>query len=214
MSDLHEEALFSTASLKERGLRPRTGETPAKVEIWKYRGREGSRQLWRIDQAVEIKSRALVPTALDKTPENVLLAVWSVNRASKRRRDAAESAYGNDLHGFAKAHKGSKEHYYDITDRGIAWLAHHGHLSAAYRHGQLVVWVGGGYSFHSTLSPHGAELAAAGDGWVRLEAKPRGLKELRLVDAMALLGSLPSVVANYNRVNGAMVATKADKAIV
>jgi hypothetical protein len=194
------EEYLSTAALKQRGMRPRIGETPAKIETWHNNGRTGVRHLWRLDQAVEIRSRILAPVHLEKTPENIMLAIWSVNRAAKRRRDAAEASYEKDLHGFAGAHKGAKDRYYRLKDIGIAWLAHHGHLAAAYRHGQLVVWVGDGYSFHSTLIPRGAELAKAGDNVVRMEAKPAGSRELRLVDAQALLGSLASVVTNYDRI--------------
>jgi hypothetical protein len=86
-----------------------------------------------------------------------------------------------------------------LKDRGIAWIAHHGHLTAAYRHGQLVVWVGGGFSFHSTLAPRDAALPETNVELVRMEAKPAGSREMRLVDAVALLEGLASVVTNYDQ---------------
>jgi hypothetical protein len=182
-----------------------------KIETWHNHGSKGTRYLWRLDQTIETKSRVLAAVHLEQTPDNILLAIWSVNRAAKRRRDAAESFYEKDLHGFAGAHKKAKDRYYRLKDIGIAWLAHDGHLAAAYRHGQLVVWVGGGYSFHSTLIPHGAELAEAGDNLVRMEAKPAGSKELRLVDAENLLGSLVSVVTNYARITTPWVRLKRER---
>jgi hypothetical protein len=193
------DVLLTTTALRERGLRPATGEKPAKVEQWKSHSRSGVRHLWRLDQTVEIKRRVSVPVGLDKTPANILMAIWSVNRAAKRRRDAAESSYHSDLHGFAGAHKEAKARYYRLKDRGIAWLAHHGHLTAAYRHSQLVVWLGGGFSFHSTLAPRDAALPETSAELVRMEAKPAGSREMRLVDAVALLEGLASVVTNYDQ---------------
>ena len=85
-----------------------------------------------------------MPVEIERTPENILLAIWSVNRAAKRRLDAAEASYSGGLHGFAGHHKSEKDQYYRLKDRGTAWLAHYGHMVAAYRHGQLVVWTGAG----------------------------------------------------------------------
>src|SRR3954453_5883483 len=93
------DVLLTTTALRERSLKPATGEKPAKVEEWKFHSRSGVRHLWRLDQAVEIKRRVSVPVALDKTPENILLAIRSVNHAAKQRRNAAESSYHSDLHG-------------------------------------------------------------------------------------------------------------------
>jgi hypothetical protein len=96
-------------------------------------------------------------------------------------------------------HKIKKENYYRLKDVGIAWLASRGHLTAAYLNGHLVVWIGAGYSFHSTLMPHGAELPEAGTEAVRMDANPASAREMRIIDAVALLDKLISVVGNYDR---------------
>jgi hypothetical protein len=193
-------AVFSTFHLRERGLRPRTGETPAAVEEWKYMSRRGTRHLWRLDQAVPIKPPAREAQSIPVSPETVLLAVWSVNRAAKRRRDAAASSYEQHQHGFAGHHRCKKQEYYDLKDRGLAWLAHYNHIAATHRHGQLVSWSGCGYRFHSTLLPPDIELPETDGSAVFIDAKPRISKELRLIDAVALLESLPSLISNFRRV--------------
>jgi hypothetical protein len=196
---MSEERLYATTELRERGLRPKTGERPAKIEEWKYHSRRGTRHLWRLDQTVAVKPRNLIPAEIEPTAENVLRAVWSVNRAAKRRRDAAQSSYQQAMHGFAGRHREQKEEYYRLKDRGIAWLAHKGHVAPTHRHGQLVVWEGLGYSFHSTLAPQEGPLPETGEGAAFIEARPRSAKEMRLVDAVALLSGLNSLVSNYRR---------------
>jgi hypothetical protein len=140
-----------------------------------------------------------ISATFDPTPENVMRAVLTVNRAAKRRRDAAASSYEKGLHGFAGMHKIEKERCYRLKDIGIAWLASRGHLTAAYLNGHLVLWVGGDYSFHSTLLPRGAELPEMETEEVRIEAKPASAREMRIVDAVALLDKLNNVVGNYDR---------------
>jgi hypothetical protein len=201
MTTIDPETLLSITTLRERGLRPRAGEAPTRIEQWSYRSRSGVRHLWRLDQTVDIKPRVLEPVTLEQTPANILRAVWTVNRAAKRRRDAAETAYGSRLHGFAGSHKRAKDQYYTLKDRGIAWLAHHGHLTATHRHAQLVVWSCDGYRFHSSLIPHDVQLPSGETDLIRQEAKPRDAAELRLIDAVALLERLPSVVTNYTRLS-------------
>lgn len=159
----------STAVLKQRGLRPKIGKTAAQIETWHNHASKGTRHLWWLDQATDIKSRVLAPIHREQTPHNILLAIWSMNRAVKRRRDAAEATYEGELCGFAGAHQEAKDRCYRLKDIGIAWLAHNAHLAAAYRLEQLVVRVGGGY-IHSTPVLHGAELTEAGDNLVRMKA--------------------------------------------
>lgn len=192
--------LLTTKELAERGLKPRKGEAPAKVEEWNYYSRRGVRHLWRLDQAEPIKRREIAAAALPVTPENVLVAVWSVNRAAKRRRDAASACYSADAHGFAGHHRERKERYYLLKDRGVAWLAQRGQLTAVHRHGRLVVWEGGGFRFHSTLAPPDHQsLPNLGDDRVAIEAKPRSSREMRLVDAEALLSAVSADLSAFTR---------------
>lgn len=163
------EELLSTVVLKQGRLWPKISETAAQIKMWHNHASNGTRHLWWLDQATDIKSRVLAPIRREQTPDNILLAIWSMNRAVKRRRDAAEATYEGELRGFAGAHQEAKDRCYRLKDIGIAWLAHNGHLATAYRPEQLVVRVGDGY-IHSTLIPHGAELTEAGDNLVRMEA--------------------------------------------
>lgn len=201
--------LYSTKDLQERGLRPRTGETPAAIEKWQGVGRSGVRHLWRLDQTVEKVARSLIPATIEITPENVLRAVWSVNRAAKRRRDAASASYENAMHGFAGHHRREKEGYYRQKDTGIMWLAAAGHVTATHRHGGLVVWEGGGFSFHSTVAPLDADaLPDNGSEPIRIEARPRGSREMRLVDATALIARLTVDMAQFARLAAPRIARK------
>jgi len=101
----HPAETFSTAELRARGLRPRPGEKPAVIETWKFRSATGQRFRWSLTQATEIKPRILIAQPLDQTSANVLRAIWTINRAAKRRRDAAEYSYDREMHGFAGHHK-------------------------------------------------------------------------------------------------------------
>jgi hypothetical protein len=148
-------------------------------------------------------------TKLD-TLENVdlLVAIFTVNRAAKRQRDLAQKHYRNGMHGFAGSSRKRKEEYYDLKDRGIMSAHQAGQLSCEYRHGNLFLWRGEGYSFHSTLKPTGLEVLemALNDGQQHLfiEAKPKGAKEPRIADAVytleGLVGYLEPDPAKYERV--------------
>lgn len=204
-----QEALLTTKELRERGMKPRKGEAPAKVEEWFCYTRRALRYFWRSDQAEPIKRRDIKPAALPATPENVLLAVWSVNRAAKRRRDAASACYSADAHGLARHHRVSKERYYGLKDSGIAWLAQRGQLTAVHRHGRLVVWEGGGFRFHSTIAPADhASLPNKGDDLFKAEAKPRTSREMRLVDAEALLSALEADMSAFARLQAPRFARR------
>jgi hypothetical protein len=54
---------------------------------------------------------------LEPTPENIGLALFEVNRAAKRRRDAAQKSYTFGAFSFATAHKSHKEKLYDLKDK-------------------------------------------------------------------------------------------------
>lgn len=107
--------------------------------------------------------------------------------------------YHADMHGFAGHHRETKERYYNLKDRGIAWLAERGHFTAVYRHGGLVVWTGLGFSLHSTLMPRGGALETRGEVTVFQEAKPRSAREMRLIDAEALLDQLGVRLSEFDR---------------
>lgn len=59
----------------------------------------------------------------------ILAAVWAVNRAAKRRRDAASEHYGNGNHGAAGLAKRTKAHFYDLKSQVLEHLFAEGVLA-------------------------------------------------------------------------------------
>jgi len=104
---------------------------------------------------------------------DLLAAIFTVNRAAKRCRDAAQSLYQKsargprrwrsspNLHGLAQARREQKETLYELKDCGIA-VAFNGTAT-----GQVV------------------------DEFLKVESKPKGRGEMRLKDAMHTLQKLP-----------------------
>ncbi len=126
---------------------------------------------------------------------DLLAAIFAVNRAAKRYRDAASAQYWASNHGFARRAKITKTHLYELKDRGISAALQTGRIAYEGTHGGFALYRGEGYCYHSTLSPADAvlpvePLAAA----LRVEAKPRTAKEPRLKDAVATLEALPAPV--------------------
>jgi hypothetical protein len=105
---------------------------------------------------------------------DVLAAVWTVNRAAKRRRDAAQACYQGRAHGFANSHKETKEQYYRLKSQALHYLLAEGKLQVVGYH----VFAGGNwaevikgenYTFHRPCPPKQGE-AVQLDG---IEANPR-----------------------------------------
>jgi hypothetical protein len=132
---------------------------------------------------------------------DLLAAIFTVNRAAKRQRDAAQAYYQNRMHGFAGASKRRKIQFYALKDRGIAAAHQAGRLTCLYRHGGLFLWQGESYSFHSTLKPIGLEVPELplreGEDFLFVEAKPKGAKEPRLSDAQHTLLRLAPDLGGY-----------------
>jgi hypothetical protein len=153
-------------------LSGRFGEGRSKMITW---------PVYRKDQVIpKRKTTARPPQAVD-----VLAALWTVNRAAKRRRDAAQACYQGRAHGFARAHKRTKAEYYRLKSQALHHLLAEGRLRIAGYH----VFAGGnwaevvqgeGYTFHRPCPPQEGK-AVQLDG---IEAKPRGREEPRLKDAL------------------------------
>lgn len=128
---------------------------------------------------------------------DLLAAIFTVNRAAKRQRDLAQKYYRSSMHGFAGSAKSKKLKYYSLKDRGIATAYLSGRLSCENKHANLYLYRGEGYSFHSTLCPVGLEVPelplAGGEEHLFIEAKPKGVKEPRLIDALRTLDALSEV---------------------
>jgi len=66
---------------------------------------------------IEPKRQPRPGSAAPLTAENIGAALFEINKAAKRRRDAAQSAYQQRQHGLAGHHKRRKEAYYDLKNR-------------------------------------------------------------------------------------------------
>lgn len=141
--------------------------------------------VYRKDQVIPKK-----PTPAVKEPVlvTILAAVWGINRAAKRNRDAAQNYYQAGKHGFAGHAKETKEYYYNLKSQTIEHLAKEGILIPSGFHqfpGELwaEILCGEGYSFHRPCpppkNPQGTDLSLD-----RIEAKPRTAREPRLKDAI------------------------------
>jgi hypothetical protein len=185
-----ENAPKTTKDWHALGFKPAPGQKPWRIVEFDIGSRSATAYFWRREQLVERKKRKIVAEKIAATPENIAAAVFAVNRAAKRRRDAASNAYEAQSHGFARLHSAEKKKLYQMKDRGIAWLASEGHLQAEKIHGSLVVWAGLEYRFHSQLKPRGIELARDADAVFRAEAKPAKSSHMRIIDAKSLLAML------------------------
>lgn len=181
--------LLNKKDWKSKGFVPKAGERPREIRPL---GRYCEEHLYGEDQVRPVRAvakRAAAPPPI--TTDNVLRACWTVNRAAKRYRDAAASCYGYGCHSFAGSNKSKKENCYDAKDKALRWLISNGHVRSLGLHGVLTVWTGGGYTFHSLLGPEGAAQIPEADAAVFVEAKPKCAAEMRLIDANALIASLP-----------------------
>jgi hypothetical protein len=158
----------------------------------------GNRYHWLRDRTAIKPPKRKAPTPIEV---DVLAAIFTVNRAAKRYRDAAQSLYKKRAHGLSGYSKRRKEELYELKDAGIvhAYLA--GHLQYCGVHGSLAIYRGEGYCFHSTLQP--SEHADAQSGMrdsapFFVEAKPKGLSESRLIDALLTLSKLPLTMNGFN----------------
>ena len=143
-----------------------------------------------LERAVERRKR--VPEIL---PCELLAAIFAVNRAAKRHRDAAKNYHNARLRGLATTAKNRKEYLYVLKDKGIAHAFQLGLISPIEIHGGLCLYRGKGYCFHSTLAPKTVDLPhAENDAPIAVEAHPQGSAEPRQQDAIAKLESLANVV--------------------
>jgi hypothetical protein len=189
---------LSKSEWKERGFVPKNGEQP---RAYKNRG-YGCMHLFDEDQVRPLKKAGVPKPAYtweEYTAVDVARAAFAVNRSAKRHRDAAQSTYRSQLHGFAGQHRARKETAYQLKDRAIAWLAVSGYLSPVALHGGLVLYRGQGFCFHSTLKLR--EWTPETEDTVPFlkEACPRESGEMRIRDAVALLEKIPDLTSLFTR---------------
>ncbi len=151
-------------------------------------GRHYDYEVYRADQ-VEPKRPVISKPA---QAVDLLAAIFAVNRAAKRWRDAAQSHYQGSRHGLARDARYKKDKLYALKDRGIAYAVARGRLQAIKVHGGLCLYRGEGYCFHSSLVLNGVELPQSdNDTPIEVDAKPQGANEPRQIDAIACLSELP-----------------------
>lgn len=180
------DAAFSKTAWNQRGFKIKKGEKPFSVLEGRYR----SYPIYRHDQVEPIARKKPKPTVtLPVTAENILRCIFAVNRSAKRYRDGAKNSYYKKAHGMAGQCRLQKDQLYTLKDLGIAYAFRQGWL-AAEQHGELVLYSGMGYSFHSKLRPKELVISES-SVIISNEAKPRGNNEPRIKDATATLNRLP-----------------------
>jgi hypothetical protein len=126
---------------------------------------------------------------------DLLLAIYTVNKAAKRARDMADKHYTGNRHGLSGYNKELKQKLYQLKDRGISEAYKKRRLTFRGFHGRLAVYEGEGYSFHSRLVPAEINPPTAEELQsepVYIDAYPKGTKESKLKDAEFTLAKLPS----------------------
>lgn len=103
----------TTTKWSEAGMKPIPDAEP--IAYVYCRGRSTHFGLYTPEQVVARKRRR-DPRALDPTPENLGKALFEVNKAAKRRRDAAKRSYSERRFRRASNDKACKEELYALKD--------------------------------------------------------------------------------------------------
>lgn len=180
------ETAKSESAWSREAFRVREGEQPHAVVRRQVAGRETKTYpVYRRDQ-VEPKRRFTpkAPVAID-----VLAAVWTVNRRTKRLREAAKKHYRRRNHGFAGRSKDEKLELYRLKGQALHYLLAEQRLTVTAYHrfpdgNWAEVLTGEGYTFHRPCADPGREPDNDID---TIEARPRGRREPRLKDAVHTL---------------------------
>jgi hypothetical protein len=188
------EELVSKAEAGRRGLLIADDAVPAKM-IYSDKFKKHY-DVYRISDCIaKRKIAAVAPSAID-----LLRAIFTVNKAAKRYRDAAQGQYQRSVHGFAQNSRQRKELLYRVKDRGISAAYCQGRLQFVGTHGGLALYRGEGYCFHSCLVPKNAEaLQDQPQERVFIEAAPKEAKEARLKDAMFTLQDVSGKECEFTR---------------
>lgn len=124
---------------------------------------------------------------------DLLAAIFTVNRAAKRYRDAAISCYECDEYSLARANKRRKEYLYELKDRGIYQAYADKLVSLVGKHGDFYVYRGNGYVFHSLLRPWKIDDNLPTDDGDIYVARRDKTEKYRLKDAVYTLHQLPNI---------------------
>ena len=201
----YSETARSTTAWRQFGRKVISGSKPHAIRTCRFSGKSRAKSVtyavYRQDQTLAMQKRKppRKAVAYPFTSENVLAALFAVNRSAKRYRDAAQTCYQSDAHGFAKAHKKRKEKLYDLKEQGLVHAYRAGFVVAVGLHGSLTVYRGAGYCFHSPVRPENVMLEAVSQEAIFVEAKPRQESEMRLRDAVATLEQLANDLSGFFR---------------
>lgn len=172
---------------RQLDLVPRAGEEPRRIRRFHYGG-EGHLYAREQMRPLQIR-RKPIPRLVGATVANVLLACFTVTRTAKRLRDAATRCYKRGAFNFATYHSERKGEMYRLKTNALCWFIARGAVQPEGLVGSMTIWRGNGYCFHSPIGPVSLETLSAEAVFV--EAKPKTKAEMRLIDAVALLQSLP-----------------------
>lgn len=201
----HTQFASSTTAWRCSGRKVISGSVPHAIRTCRVGGGSGVKSVkyavYRHDQTLAIKRRnpSRKAVAHPLTPQNVLAAMFSVNRSAKRYRDAAQTCYRSGAHGFAKSLRKRKEKLYELKERSVVHAYRAGSIVAVGLHDSLTVYRGEGYCFHSPLRPENVMLETTSEESVFVESKPRQSSEMRLMDAEATLEQLESDLNGFIR---------------
>ncbi len=110
--------LKTKTQLGQLGLKLRKNQKPAaKIRAYKLH-KYVEYDLYDINEAIPKKKvTKKEPVSLPLTPENIALALYTINKAAKRRRDGAENAYESGIRRLIKMHEKEKFKLYELKDR-------------------------------------------------------------------------------------------------
>lgn len=110
------ENLKTKTRLGELGLKPKN-ESIADATI---NTRYGEYNLYSEKSVIQKRKVTLSePEPMDLTVENIALALYTINKSAKRRRDGSQSSYEMNSHVLARLHKKHKDELYTLKDRVI-----------------------------------------------------------------------------------------------
>lgn len=189
-----EELLSKTEAKRRRLSIPSTAE-PVKTLHVKMRFGSVWYDVYRVSDCTPTRRMNTIPPV----EIDLLQAIYTVNQSAKRYRDAAQANYRLRQHGFARHSRWTKQVLYLLKDRGIAAAYRQGRLHLEGFNGNLALYRGEGYCFHSTLVPLESEPEPTCQEPIFVEATPKGTREGRLKDAVYTLNALDANVEGFRR---------------
>ncbi|MGD0517317.1 MAG: hypothetical protein ABSA26_07250 [Thermoguttaceae bacterium] len=189
------EEIISYTEAKHRRLRIPLDAKPITTLHARICGKSVFYAVYRVSDCVPMRAFKDIPA----TEIDLLLATFTVNKAAKRYRDSAQSNYYYGQHGFARYAKHTKENLYMLKNKGIAEAYRQGRLSFIGTHGNMGLYRGEEYCFHSTLIPVSYELVDGQQDSVFVEAVPKETKEGRLKDAVHTLQALVDDMMGFHK---------------